>query len=298
MERMLLEQLFGGRGCRREGTDFDGRSDYGPFIAAGIPAGGLFTGAEEAKTAAAGAALGRHGGRSRTTPATTRRATASTGSTGRRWTATSTPSRGRSGVSRCPPTGSRRSGRRVRDRPVVASSVVDTGHPPTAVAGEQQEGGLVRADDLQRLTASLRSVGASRGAVSGSLAARSPHSLRSVGVAQAGQVRSLRSLTPLIAPAPRTPSLRSVGPEGFDPARGAVLNGSLATLAHRRPVRRPPPLPHRPRPRPAAHLAGRAAVDGDRVRRGGQQVRGGDPHGPPRGVVQLGGQRGGGHDGR
>ncbi|MEU4575909.1 M28 family metallopeptidase [Nonomuraea sp. ATR24] len=32
------------------GTDFDGRSDYGPFIAAGIPAGGLFTGAEGVKT--------------------------------------------------------------------------------------------------------------------------------------------------------------------------------------------------------------------------------------------------------
>ena len=34
------------------GTDFDGRSDYGPFIAAGIPAGGIFTGAEGRKTAA------------------------------------------------------------------------------------------------------------------------------------------------------------------------------------------------------------------------------------------------------
>jgi aminopeptidase S len=34
------------------GTDFDGRSDYGPFIAAGIPAGGIFTGAEGKKTAA------------------------------------------------------------------------------------------------------------------------------------------------------------------------------------------------------------------------------------------------------
>lgn len=34
-----------------KGTDFTGRSDYGPFIAAGIPAGGLFTGAEGIKTA-------------------------------------------------------------------------------------------------------------------------------------------------------------------------------------------------------------------------------------------------------
>lgn len=33
-----------------EGTDFDGRSDYGPFIAVGIPSGGLFTGAEGIKT--------------------------------------------------------------------------------------------------------------------------------------------------------------------------------------------------------------------------------------------------------
>ena len=40
------------------GTDFDGRSDYGPFIAAGIPAGGLFTGAEGIKTAAEAAAFG------------------------------------------------------------------------------------------------------------------------------------------------------------------------------------------------------------------------------------------------
>jgi Zn-dependent M28 family amino/carboxypeptidase len=34
-----------------KGTDFSGRSDYGPFIEAGIPAGGLFTGAEGIKTA-------------------------------------------------------------------------------------------------------------------------------------------------------------------------------------------------------------------------------------------------------
>jgi Zn-dependent M28 family amino/carboxypeptidase len=34
-----------------KGTDFSGRSDYGPFIANGIPAGGLFTGAEGIKTA-------------------------------------------------------------------------------------------------------------------------------------------------------------------------------------------------------------------------------------------------------
>ena len=32
-------------------TPFDGRSDYGPFIAVGVPAGGLFTGAEDIKPA-------------------------------------------------------------------------------------------------------------------------------------------------------------------------------------------------------------------------------------------------------
>jgi Zn-dependent M28 family amino/carboxypeptidase len=41
-----------------EPTPFDGRSDYGPFIAAGIPAGGLFTGAEDIKTAAQAAIYG------------------------------------------------------------------------------------------------------------------------------------------------------------------------------------------------------------------------------------------------
>ncbi|MFD4985956.1 M28 family metallopeptidase [Streptomyces sp. NPDC058374] len=38
------------QGKPHEGTDFDGRSDYGPFVAAGIPAGGTFTGAEGLKT--------------------------------------------------------------------------------------------------------------------------------------------------------------------------------------------------------------------------------------------------------
>ena len=49
VERVLLEQLAA-VGVAGGGTDFDGRSDYGPFIAAGIPAGGLFTGADEPKT--------------------------------------------------------------------------------------------------------------------------------------------------------------------------------------------------------------------------------------------------------
>lgn len=39
-------------------TAFDGRSDYGPFIDAGIPAGGLFTGAEDLKTVEEAALFG------------------------------------------------------------------------------------------------------------------------------------------------------------------------------------------------------------------------------------------------
>lgn len=46
-----FERFYGERGIAFKGTDFTGRSDYGPFIAAGIPSGGLFTGAEGIKTA-------------------------------------------------------------------------------------------------------------------------------------------------------------------------------------------------------------------------------------------------------
>ncbi len=49
-----IEKAFEGfyerRGLAFKGTDFDGRSDYFGFIGAGIPAGGLFTGAEGIKT--------------------------------------------------------------------------------------------------------------------------------------------------------------------------------------------------------------------------------------------------------
>ncbi|WP_045747202.1 MULTISPECIES: M28 family peptidase [Actinoplanes] len=48
----VLADYFTSIGVPTRGTDFDGRSDYGPFIAAGIPAGGTFTGAEGTKTAA------------------------------------------------------------------------------------------------------------------------------------------------------------------------------------------------------------------------------------------------------
>jgi Zn-dependent M28 family amino/carboxypeptidase len=47
----LFEWYYTEIGEPFKGTDFSGRSDYGPFIAVGIPAGGLFTGAEGIKTA-------------------------------------------------------------------------------------------------------------------------------------------------------------------------------------------------------------------------------------------------------
>jgi len=61
IERTLVEAL------RRQGvparpTDFDGRSDYGPFIAVGIPAGGLFSGAESEMSATEAALWGGRAG--------------------------------------------------------------------------------------------------------------------------------------------------------------------------------------------------------------------------------------------
>ncbi len=50
IERTFVERLAAD-GVAVDGTDFDGRSDYGPFIEAGIPAGGVFSGADENKTA-------------------------------------------------------------------------------------------------------------------------------------------------------------------------------------------------------------------------------------------------------
>ena len=48
----VFVDYFASQGLFNEPTAFDGRSDYGPFIADGIAAGGLFTGAEQPKTAA------------------------------------------------------------------------------------------------------------------------------------------------------------------------------------------------------------------------------------------------------
>ena len=46
-----FERFFESRDIPFKGTDFTGRSDYGPFILNGVPSGGLFTGAEGIKTA-------------------------------------------------------------------------------------------------------------------------------------------------------------------------------------------------------------------------------------------------------
>jgi len=43
----IFSAWFEGEGLTFQETPFDGRSDYGPFIWTGIPAGGLFTGAEQ-----------------------------------------------------------------------------------------------------------------------------------------------------------------------------------------------------------------------------------------------------------
>ncbi|MGY1639669.1 M20/M25/M40 family metallo-hydrolase [Geodermatophilus sp. SYSU D00703] len=51
IEQVFLD-YFAAQGLAAEATAFDGRSDYGPFIAHGIPAGGLFSGAEGIKTEA------------------------------------------------------------------------------------------------------------------------------------------------------------------------------------------------------------------------------------------------------
>jgi Zn-dependent M28 family amino/carboxypeptidase len=57
IEQVFLN-WFASEGLATTPTAFDGRSDYGPFIARGAPAGGLFTGAEGIKTAAQAAVYG------------------------------------------------------------------------------------------------------------------------------------------------------------------------------------------------------------------------------------------------
>jgi Zn-dependent M28 family amino/carboxypeptidase len=54
----VFVDYFTSQGLATEPTEFDGRSDYDAFINAGIPAGGLFTGAEGIKTAEQAAVYG------------------------------------------------------------------------------------------------------------------------------------------------------------------------------------------------------------------------------------------------
>ena len=61
IEKAFVDYLAG-KGIAAEGTDFDSRSDYAGFVAAGIPAGGLFTGAEDLKTEAQAAKWGGQAG--------------------------------------------------------------------------------------------------------------------------------------------------------------------------------------------------------------------------------------------
>ncbi|MGA9870312.1 MAG: M20/M25/M40 family metallo-hydrolase [Rhodococcus sp. (in: high G+C Gram-positive bacteria)] len=57
IERVFADRLRS-EGIEIDGTDFDGRSDYGPFIAYGIPAGGVFSGADDVMTDAQAAKWG------------------------------------------------------------------------------------------------------------------------------------------------------------------------------------------------------------------------------------------------
>ncbi len=54
----VFNSYFASQNLATAPTAFDGRSDYGPFIGVGIPAGGLFSGAEGIKTAEQAATYG------------------------------------------------------------------------------------------------------------------------------------------------------------------------------------------------------------------------------------------------
>jgi len=58
----LFHDYYAGQGLKSAQTAFSGRSDYGPFIAKGIPAGGVFTGAEGVKSALQQSAFGGQAG--------------------------------------------------------------------------------------------------------------------------------------------------------------------------------------------------------------------------------------------
>ena len=60
----VFEDYFASQNLPTAPTEFDGRSDYLAFIEQGIPAGGLFTGAEGVKTAEEAALFGGTAGES------------------------------------------------------------------------------------------------------------------------------------------------------------------------------------------------------------------------------------------
>jgi Zn-dependent M28 family amino/carboxypeptidase len=62
IEKVFLD-YYGGRSLRTSPSTFDGRSDYGPFIDNGIPAGGLDSGAEGLKTPEEAAIYGGEAGK-------------------------------------------------------------------------------------------------------------------------------------------------------------------------------------------------------------------------------------------
>ncbi|MFI0351365.1 M28 family peptidase [Actinomadura sp. 9N407] len=59
----LFREYYAGRGLPTVETEFSGRSDYGPFIEHGIPAGGLFSGSDGLKTKEQAARFGGTVGR-------------------------------------------------------------------------------------------------------------------------------------------------------------------------------------------------------------------------------------------
>ena len=61
IEQIFLD-YFAAQGLPTAPTAFDGRSDYRDFIQSGIPAGGLFTGAEVPQDRGAGRDLRRRRG--------------------------------------------------------------------------------------------------------------------------------------------------------------------------------------------------------------------------------------------
>ncbi|MEU5995956.1 M20/M25/M40 family metallo-hydrolase [Spirillospora sp. NPDC047418] len=59
----MFRDYFKGRHLPTSESEFDGRSDYGPFVERGIPSGGIATGAEGVKTAAEAKTFGGRAGK-------------------------------------------------------------------------------------------------------------------------------------------------------------------------------------------------------------------------------------------